>query len=87
VVIKGLAIFIVMALTDFLWASYIDYIAKGKPIQSALYASAVSLVGSVATIVYVADHWMVIPITLGAFVGTYICVKLRSRNSKTNETK
>lgn len=78
-ILKAILIFFVVALADFLWAAYIRHIAEGNPLKSAIYAAFISAVGSIATIVYVSDHRMIVPMILGAFVGTYFSVYLRSK--------
>lgn len=78
-ILKSLFIFVLVALVNFLWAKYINHIAKENPIKAASYGTAISLVGNLVTIVYISDHRMVIPAALATFVGTYFSVKFGNK--------
>ena len=78
-IFKALFVFILVALVNFLWAKYIKYIAKENAIQAATYGTALSLFGNLLTIVYISDHWMLIPAAIATFIGTYFSVKVTNK--------
>ncbi len=78
-VLKFVGIFLLVAFSDFLWARYIKHTAESNALKSAVYASAIYLLGSVIVIAYIGDHSMVLPAVLGAFVGTYLSAKLEKK--------
>lgn len=79
VALKFLAVFILVALVDFLWAQYIIHTAEARALKSAFYATGIYLLGSLVTIAYVNDHSMVGAAGLGAFAGTYLSVKMKKK--------
>jgi hypothetical protein len=70
-------VFIVMTLTDFVWAQYTAAIAKDKAFPAGLWSIGIILFGSYVTKSYVDDYWMIIPASIGAFAGTFLSVKLK----------
>jgi len=68
--------FAVLAL-DVVNTYYLQSITKEYPIRASLWAVVVTFASSVAIISYTKDHMMLIPALLGAFVGTYISMKVK----------
>jgi len=75
--LKYFFVFGLVAVVDFIWASYIGHVAKGNAVLSSLFGAAICLLGSVVTIYYVNDHSMIDPGVFGALVGTYLSVKFK----------
>lgn len=73
--LKALAIFLGAGLLDAVWAKYIQAAAKGNKLWAANWSLGIYMLGSVITLTYVADHWMIIPAALGSWVGTYLGTK------------
>ena len=69
------AMFFVMILLDVVWARYTKTVADGKSWQAACYAVGIMLGGAVTVIGYMSDPWMLIPLVLGSFLGTFFTVK------------
>ena len=69
------ACFLLGALVDVLWAGYIRGVSRGAPMRAALFAGAITLVGSLGVLIYVRENWAVLPMALGASVGTWLAVK------------
>jgi hypothetical protein len=67
--------FLAMIGLDFVWARYTKTVADGKPLAAACYSIGIMLGGAVTVIGYMEDHWMLIPLVLGSFIGTYFTVK------------
>ncbi len=72
-----LVVFLVMTLTDFVWAQYMSSVARQNTISASIWSVGVILLGSYVTRAYVADYGTIIPACLGAFAGTYASVKLK----------
>lgn len=79
---QWLGVFLLMILTDMVWAVYIRRSAQGKAFSSALAAMVLLLSGGYVVVSYTADHWMLIPAALGSFVGTYITVRFDTRKER-----
>jgi uncharacterized membrane protein YfcA len=67
--------FTAMVLLDLVWVAYTKKVIKNKPALAGMYASAIMLINAVVTISYVTDPWMLLPVALGAFVGSYVGVR------------
>jgi hypothetical protein len=68
-------IFAALAVLDFIWAQYMAAVAKGPAASAAAWSVPIYALGSLVTIEYVHDPWLLIPACAGAFVGTYLSVK------------
>jgi hypothetical protein len=78
---KFLFIFILVIFVDFIWTACIFHISKNNAIKASFYSVLLTLIGNIVTIIYVEDHWMIIPSALGAFIGTFLSVKLNKINN------
>lgn len=81
-ILNMIFIFFVVLVADMLWVHYIDYVATYKPILAANFAVLVYGASSVAIIAYTSDAIYLIPAFVGAWIGTYIIVKLKKRKSE-----
>lgn len=70
-----LLMFLVMLALDFCWARYTRYAAHKKSWQAACYSVGIMLFGAVTVIGYMEDRWMLIPLILGSFLGTFLAVE------------
>lgn len=77
--IEWIEIFTALVVIDVLHAIYTKQIQKDKPFHASLLATSIYLVNALAVISFVQDPWLLIPAGLGAFVGTYIGVKINMR--------
>lgn len=68
-------------LVDIVWAYYFIKIAQKNPHQSAFLSILIALTSAYVTISYVANPYFLIPVAIGAYIGTYFAVK-RHKNSK-----
>jgi uncharacterized protein YneF (UPF0154 family) len=75
-------VFVATIIADILWTYYIRRVSQGKAFQSALYASLVYANTVFVTIMYTENRWLGIAVVLGAFIGTYIAVKIDTRKGK-----
>lgn len=67
-----LLVFVIAAGLDFLWARYITLLSLGEAWRAATYAAAIVAFGGLVTVLYVRNPFLLIPATLGAFVGTLV---------------
>jgi hypothetical protein len=72
--IRALAVFLAVAVSDWLWTKYIVTASTGLAFLAASYAAGIVVVGAFVTLAYVRDRIHIIPAVLGAFVGTYLSV-------------
>lgn len=78
---KIVLVFILVALVNFLWANYISHVSRTNSLMAALYGTAISLFGNVATVIYISDNRMIIPAAIATFIGTYFSVKRTGNKS------
>ena len=69
---KGLMTFTAMAVTEFLWAFYIHNLRDGKEHHAGLFCGGIVLCGGLSTILFVDNHWMLLPAAAGAYFGTWL---------------
>ncbi len=73
--IKSILVFFAVAIVDVFWTRYFQATAEKLPMQAGVYSSFIILFGAFTTASYIHNGILVIPATLGAFVGTYLTVK------------
>ena len=64
-----------MVVLDYIWAHYTIYLLKNKPWGAGVSAALIMIANALVTILYVDDHWMILPTAAGAFVGTFAVLK------------
>jgi uncharacterized membrane protein YfcA len=67
---------------DVVYTYYLRCVAENKVFLASFWSVACYLGGSIAVINYTSDHWMLIPAMLGAFAGTWVGMKLKTRRSQ-----
>ena len=67
--------FFFMIALDYIWAMYTIYLVAKRPALAGLFASGIMLVNSFLTLGYVNDPTLIMPLMLGAFVGTFLAVR------------
>jgi len=73
--IKYIVIFFALILTDIVWALYIRWSANGKALKAGLASILIYVVGAFTFGEFIKDVWILIPASLGCFVGTYVTIK------------
>jgi hypothetical protein len=81
-ILEALAAFSLMFTLDFIYSAYTKSIADSLPMRSSLWASALIVVNGGVVLSYTANPWMLIPIALGAFGGTYTEIWWRLRRQR-----
>lgn len=75
---KYLFVFLLMFITDVIWALYIRWSASGKAFRAAISSMFIFAVGAFTIGEFVRDSYIIIPAALGCFCGTFLTVKLDS---------
>jgi len=82
-ILKCFGVFLAMVFVDIVWVFYIRKTTQGKAVQAASLSTLIVLLGAFVIINYVENLWYIVPTILGAFVGTYVAVKIaEKRDSK-----
>ena len=81
---KYLFIFVIYVALDFVWAKYTKATASDSKglwpaIVASNWASMLPVMGGLGAIVFIEDHWALVPVALGSWVGTFISVFNRAR--------
>lgn len=70
-----ITVFISTLLVDIVWAYYFIKIAQKKPNQAGVLSILIALSSAYVTISYVSNPYFLIPVIIGAYIGTYVAVK------------
>lgn len=71
---QALLVFVASAAIDLVWTRCVRATVERQRGQAALWAVALYVLSTYATISVVDDHWLVLPAGLGAFIGTWLAV-------------
>lgn len=74
--IEWLQVFFGLIIIDVLYAIYTKQVQRDNLFWSSLLATIIFVINAVVVISFVDNHWLLIPAGLGAFIGTYIGVKI-----------
>lgn len=69
-----LLIFLLNATLDIIWARYTMAVQARQPAISGVWAALIIIVGGISVLSYVNDPILLIPASVGAFMGTWIAV-------------
>lgn len=72
---KWLAVFLAMAVTDYLYASWSAAVTSKLASPAAAYSAGIILCAAFTITEYVSDPWLVIPAAAGGALGTYLSVR------------
>jgi len=67
--------FVSMFLLDVVFALYTKSVIANRPTMAGVCAAGIMLCNTVMVINVVDNHWMVIPVMLGAFAGTWVALR------------
>lgn len=76
--IAFLAVLVVMAVLDFVWAEYTKATTSKQPLRASFLAVAIIGCSGFVTTSYVENHWMLVAAAIGSFAGTYLSVRRTS---------
>lgn len=71
----ALTVFVVYVVFDVLYALYVICVSRRQAIAASLISSVLYSLGAFGVMSYLQNAWYLIPLALGAFLGTYIAVK------------
>lgn len=74
-------VFLAMVVTDILNVYYVRRVAQGRALQASAVSFSITLVAALVTINYVENKIYVIPVALGALVGTFISIKIDTKKA------
>lgn len=70
-----------MIIYEFLWSLYIHNIRDENYVKAGLFCSFIMLTSGITTILFIDNHWLLIPAAIGAFIGTWISKFFYKKNS------
>jgi uncharacterized membrane protein YfcA len=74
-----LQVFFGLVVIDVLYAIYTKQVQKDNAILASLSAAVLYIISGLVVVGFVKDIWLLVPAGLGAFVGTYIGVKINDK--------
>ena len=74
-----LQVFFGLVVIDVLYAIYTKQVQKDNSILASLSAAVLYIISGLVVVGFVKDIWLLVPAGLGAFVGTYIGVKINDK--------
>ncbi len=72
IMLSILGAFAAMTITEFLWAFYIHNLRDNKEHHAGLYCGAIVLFAGFTTILFMENHWLLLPAAIGAWFGTWL---------------
>ena len=78
----GLSVLFGMALWDFLCALYVLAVGKKQAVKSGLLAAGMYAVSALVIIEVVQANWLILPTCAGAFIGTFLGVRIVGTSTK-----
>lgn len=76
--IKFLIILIISSLVDSIWVYYIQGVADKAPHKAAISGVLIYLSSIFVTLQVIDNNLSIIPASIGAYIGTYLTVKLKN---------
>lgn len=84
--LRALGVFFAAILVDISWGFYIRRAGAGKAIAAANWAVCIMLFGVFNLISWMSNHWMLLPLYVGSWIGTYGVVKWDHKKKSVPET-
>lgn len=78
----ALGLFAASALLDAVFALYTVAVVKNQALKAATMSLLTYVLMAVGILNYVANKWYIVPLALGAFVGSYVIVKREAMQKK-----
>ncbi len=79
-ILNIISVFVSTAVLDWLWAMYVVHTSKMNKYLASFYAMGITFISAYVVTRYVQDNSLILPATLGAFVGTFIPLHFRKEN-------
>lgn len=71
----ALTVFVVYVVFDILYALYVLCVSRKQAVAASAISSALYSLGAYGVMNYLHNMWYLVPLALGAFIGTYIAVR------------
>jgi hypothetical protein len=78
---KYLIALVFMVFLDFGWAKYIKNISDLRPFHAAVWSVIIYVIGASVVLLVVEDSFIIVPASIGTFIGTYMGV-INEKNTK-----
>lgn len=75
-ILNCLMVFVLMFTCDVVWALYFRFVNDKRALPASICGVMIYMFGSMVTIKWMEDSRYLIPATVGAFLGTYITIKV-----------
>lgn len=72
-------VFIITLLVDVAWTKYMLRAAEKQAVFAAHWSAAIVGLGGLNVLIYVSNHWALIPAACGAWVGTYWTIRRETK--------
>lgn len=69
--------FVLVFSINVLYTRYLKAVSNNTILTASFWASSINIVAALASINYNKNHWLIIPSCIGAFVGTYVSLKIK----------
>lgn len=77
----GILIFCIYAVIDWLYVKYTLAVTEHRAVLAASYGLLMHLIAAVGVISYTENHWLILPLALGSWVGTYLSIRFHSSSA------
>jgi len=74
-VTQSILVFFAVAIVDIFWTRYFQSTTEKHAVKAGVYSALIIVFGAFTTRSYVHDGWLVIPASLGAYLGTWATVR------------
>lgn len=71
-------VFLLTACVDYVWARCIIALTQRRALVAGAYSALIYIFNGAAIVGFTYNHWLIIPATIGACVGTFIAVERHS---------
>jgi uncharacterized membrane protein YfcA len=78
--IEWVATFFALFFTDVFYTYYLQAVQNNEAMKASLWGVVVFFVAAIAVVNYTTNHWLLVPACLGAFLGTYVGIRIRKIN-------
>jgi uncharacterized membrane protein YfcA len=78
--IEWVATFFALFFTDVFYTYYLQAVQNNEAMKASIWGVVVFFVAAIAVVNYTTNHWLLVPACLGAFLGTYVGIRIRKIN-------
>lgn len=78
----ALVLVLLYTVLDALYVVYTLEMTRLRPFRAALAAVAIYVLGALGVVSYTANHWYILSVALGSFIGTFLVVFWEKRKTE-----